>query len=1390
MTEATASDPITSVNAGAIPSDVPVGSFLFTNLTTTFTGIGHVVVDINSLVHTCLDSYRLNIKQVPAQTVREYIAYVIANLTISSLQDLRLYSEPTGDVYFDLLLNILDGGSFLPYQRLTTSLEEDRIALVLTSQKRTDLNVFCHLHGLYIGLTETLVFEYPHAHAQILRPSEVLYPGITYKPTDVSTTGASTGTATLSALLAAANFTLDSLNDQFRVSDREFEYKDSPEEIDQSTAASILSHNTANPSTKLHFDGRIFLGLRRPVVSESPDTYDSPFDAPDKKWSGDDLDLILPPIPERPNLKHLANIRKSALSMYEEPFQYSMAPPSEDTPKQKKTSNKAQKMMQENLNRMAVEKKKDDNDWLGKFFSYYSKLGNIAARKTYLEGIKASNAYTNNKLNLLKIELYMEIWHIEEKNTTPDERVLVPLYLACLRYVDENCILKSDQCPVGHQAPDVSELQFVLSKLAEAGFEATVHELLSKYAIPDISTALPFKTKATAAPNDLDLYFQLRHAGDHLKRTLGTRKDKRVPFDPDKWQVDLLDAVDANKSAVVTAPTSSGKTFICFYAIEKVLRSSNTDVVIFCLPTKALANQVSADIYARFTPKNCRLSLQGTLMADRCTEPFNSQILITIPSMLESLLNSSQNDPRTKDKISKGSFNTSRVKYIIIDEVHKINDPTIGLSIERIIHMAACPLLLLSATIGNLHGFFSWFHSIEASKGRECTLVTHNERFCELKPHVWCNNKAVDLDERLTGAGDQHAATGRLVPLNCMFAYSFSHLRDFGFGNDVSFLPEELLNLYYYIFLTLLPEQRKIIKRLAPKNFFSSNIISKADIRKYERHLLSTFEEWVRQGILSEPQVRDVYNMLVGESLDAFPIVSTESYLVNNMIDLLNTLKKDNMLPVIIFNTDRELVTRLAKAVYMELESQDIRKKKDKALEKMRKETKRNRDNERTRDSWIEDSIAMEQAIDPDVRDIRFTFLDQQTKLSDTEIKEELYECRSTSKYALDMVYRGIGIHHAAMERKYRSAIEILFRKRHVRVLFATETLALGINMPCRTVVFAGDSLELNPMNYKQMAGRAGRRGYDTLGNVVFLGIPRNRVQNLMVSMLPKIQGAYTYSNTSLISFDIEDSLLSHPLLGSAHEEEHAWRDALRSETEAGGEAGQAPTAAAVNQSLNQSANPYIFSAMASESARKSLIIFQKSFYSFIYPSSYLWDLFISNRCEDPSIFILGYLIHSEKIFWEPAPFMLTIASLFEVRPCLPETGTVLGPVPPATASAIARINQLYLAAIGKFYSPQLKTLGRMAGKPLHYIRSFIYSLETPKNSYIYDFYQHGSAVRISQRNRVPEGELWQSLYNIDYMLNSLMKLLETHYGSADPRLKALRVTYEVLHSKFQSIFA
>ncbi|MFF0543963.1 DEAD/DEAH box helicase [Nocardia thailandica] len=96
-----------------------------------------------------------------------------------------------------------------------------------------------------------------------------------------------------------------------------------------------------------------------------------------------------------------------------------------------------------------------------------------------------------------------------------------------------------------------------------------------------------------------------------------------------------------------------------------------------------------------------------------------------------------------------------------------------------------------------------------------------------------------------------------------------------------------------------------------------------------------------------------------------------------------------------------------------------------------------------------------------------------------------------------EALHRGLAAHHAGMLPAFRHTVEELFVHGLVRAVFATETLALGINMPARTVVlerlvkFNGEThAELTPGEYTQLTGRAGRRGIDVEGHAVVLWQP------------------------------------------------------------------------------------------------------------------------------------------------------------------------------------------------------------------------------------------------------------------------------------------------------------
>ncbi|MBU3934147.1 MAG: DEAD/DEAH box helicase [Candidatus Omnitrophica bacterium] len=128
----------------------------------------------------------------------------------------------------------------------------------------------------------------------------------------------------------------------------------------------------------------------------------------------------------------------------------------------------------------------------------------------------------------------------------------------------------------------------------------------------------------------------------------------------------------------------------------------------------------------------------------------------------------------------------------------------------------------------------------------------------------------------------------------------------------------------------------------------------------------------------------------------------------------------------------------------------------------------------------------------------------------------------------LPLIKRGIAFHHAGMLPTLKEVIERLFTSRLIKLIFTTETFALGINMPARTVVF--DELRkfygryhqnLKTRDFYQMAGRAGRRGMDKEGYIFCRINPRRiefeEVQRILYGKPEMVTSKFNYSYATLL---------------------------------------------------------------------------------------------------------------------------------------------------------------------------------------------------------------------------------------------------------------------------------
>jgi superfamily II RNA helicase len=141
-----------------------------------------------------------------------------------------------------------------------------------------------------------------------------------------------------------------------------------------------------------------------------------------------------------------------------------------------------------------------------------------------------------------------------------------------------------------------------------------------------------------------------------------------------------------------------------------------------------------------------------------------------------------------------------------------------------------------------------------------------------------------------------------------------------------------------------------------------------------------------------------------------------------------------------------------------------------------------------------------------------------------------------------DLLCRGIAFHHSGVLPLLKEIIEVLFSKGFVKIMFCTETFAVGLNMPTKTVLFAGfkkyddqtgGMRMLRTDEYIQMAGRAGRRGKDDKGIVIYLPdrepIEPNEMKGMMKGSKPPIQSRMDFHYDFILK-TIQSSEPSRPL--------------------------------------------------------------------------------------------------------------------------------------------------------------------------------------------------------------------------------------------------------------------
>ncbi|KAK6356695.1 hypothetical protein TWF718_001037 [Orbilia javanica] len=593
--------------------------------------------------------------------------------------------------------------------------------------------------------------------------------------------------------------------------------------------------------------------------------------------------------------------------------------------------------------------------------------------------------------------------------------------------------------------------------------------------------------------------FQLTYGGPYMDRSFGSAPDPRVGFHPDAWQRKVLDQIDANKSIFVVAPTSAGKTFISFYAMEKVLKGSNDGILVYVAPTKALVNQIAAEVLARFNKKypHDGQNVWAIHTRDyRINHPEKCQILITVPHILQILLLAPHNASKW----------APRVKRIIFDEVHSIGQADDGVIWEQLLLIAPCPIIALSATVGNPEEFRDWLVETQKAANIDLTMIEHKHRFSDLRkfsfrPPADTTFTGLDRKRHFEELDDEP----NFIPINPISTLIDAKNR--ALPADLALEPRDCLEIY-----NLMKKHQtgrfKLNSDLEPERFFHG-IIGKADVVKWESALKKELEAWVVEAQYSP------FNTVIGEitrshnskppidkqkaSSPESPLPSPsdpDSFLLpqeketnddddddahdndrlvqDTTCSLLACLHSKNALPAILFSYDRTMVEKIVTTILKQLEDGEahfkktsreyladldqyreyLKQLKSKTTAKTDEKTKKKQSRRtKNKDDDI-DAIKDEQnregreeaskwaTFDPDAPHEKFLFVGK----VNYDVEEDLRGLRDASvpEVFISALRRGIGIHHAGLSRRLREATETLFRMGYLQVVVATGTLALG----------------------------------------------------------------------------------------------------------------------------------------------------------------------------------------------------------------------------------------------------------------------------------------------------------------------------------------------------------
>jgi superfamily II RNA helicase len=586
----------------------------------------------------------------------------------------------------------------------------------------------------------------------------------------------------------------------------------------------------------------------------------------------------------------------------------------------------------------------------------------------------------------------------------------------------------------------------------------------------------------------------------------------------DDWQKETCDYIQRKESVIIRAPTSSGKSFVgmaCGVIHKKVM---------YVCPSVPVVYQVGS----HFVKMGYRVHYIVPGLSDQSVQS-GTNIFIGTPSEIEDCLSSL----------------STTFDYAVYDEIHNVNREKDGHCYENLIKLLPSDFLVLSATIQNgdyLHELFQKIHPtkqihyIDYSKRfiniqrwnyqenqlnklhpMAClTLDDMNESLMELNLPMTPNDMASlwseieelyeDVDDLSPDVYFETYPKDQLLTLNdCRDYELFLKRKLIELKQEDPDTMKQLLMRYHQKYTPSKNDYVKLCKQLEEKDMFPMIMFNTS-----EEHCKDIFFQMYRTLVSREEKEFPYYYDIMEKKNELYNEYKTKKYQYVNKISI-----DKNVTDVQSYKEEKvNQYDRTQKDIYV----QTVDDYYNKCIHKI------------TQNSKISDllkklqikNLKREQRRflrDPDFRPIdifqkhpKYCFTMKSPMSGDTirSIRKKVNTSMNANipyeHPVFQMLKRGIGIYTSSMPEAYNQCIHKLLSEKEISVVISDKTLCEGIDLPIRTTCLckhAEDDLFTNE-DYLQMSGRAGRRGHDNQGNVVFCNID---YKELMRGTLPLFKG-------------------------------------------------------------------------------------------------------------------------------------------------------------------------------------------------------------------------------------------------------------------------------------------